>query len=150
MDYCADHDPLLLAPEFTCNGCDAGSTPVNADWITETQILATYTQEHEQSCQRSFDGSDTWTVLVDLTLGGGFAHPPADNAWRARDHYHTQATGYPLGTQFCGVCRVALERGAWWCDEHRCRATAKSTGRRCGAKGTNEGYCGSHRSQAVR
>jgi hypothetical protein len=135
--WCEDCDPLLAAPKFECGECGARPSPVDGNWITETQILVTYTLEHRSGCSRW--GELPWTILADLTSAEGVASAPADNADRAWRHYRDAEAFW--------VCDDCVSRPDW-CDEHRCRAITRA-GHRCGAKGRYDGLCGTHRGKAV-
>lgn len=56
-------DPILAAGYITCHGCGAESYPIDAEWLSETLILATFTVECARDCPRR---RDSGAVLLDL------------------------------------------------------------------------------------
>jgi hypothetical protein len=40
--YCADHDPIICAGAVRCGTCGAVGYPREAEWVSESLILATY------------------------------------------------------------------------------------------------------------
>jgi hypothetical protein len=56
VNYCPEHDPLLLAGHVVCGTCGRRGWPTDADWVDGRQLIATY----PPGCDHQTGG--TWLV----------------------------------------------------------------------------------------
>jgi hypothetical protein len=126
-------DPYLCAVPWTCTGCGAKAYAIDASWLTEELVLATYSQPHRGQCPgpRAFVAVVNPLALV-ITRSGYMLFPPTRNARRAREYYRQhscKACGALAQARYCGGCR---------CQDTTLR------GRRCANRAGPAGTCGRH------
>ena len=102
MSYCPDHDPLLLATSIICGTCKSESFPVDADWMPDGTILASFDAVHEPWCTRRPDFG-----MVLLVPG---ADPLVPRVQRPRTCRGTTRAGRP--------CRNPAGKASAWCSSH--------------------------------
>jgi hypothetical protein len=79
--YHPDCDPVLTAGRLTCCHCQEVSYASDADWITDTLILAAFGQDHKPWCSQRRQPN---LVLVDITSDDRSV-PLVDSPQRCRD-----------------------------------------------------------------
>ena len=102
MNYCPEHDPILMASPIICGQCEAKSYPAEADWVGEVGILATFTSIHERNCP---ERRDYGTVLLSPD---GDVIPAVNRPRRCRAI--AAGTGKP--------CRGYAQPGSGYCHTH--------------------------------
>jgi hypothetical protein len=103
MSYCADCDPILHAGCIDCP-CGSRSWPVDAEWVSDGLLLATFVPEHGPGCpHRGFPR----VVLLDRGQDDQSV-PPVDRPRRCR------GTAATTGQR----CRARARPGSGYCAQH--------------------------------
>lgn len=76
MNWCAEHDPVIAAGYITCTACAERAWPVDAQWITDRLILATFgAADNAAGCRRYHKPR---TLLIDLDTENEAILPPPE------------------------------------------------------------------------
>ena len=104
MRYCPDHDPILISTSVTCGSCKTESWPVDAEWITDRLILASFDQAHEPGCPRR--ATACGTILIDLDAA-------------ADEIPHVKRPRICKGETKAGTrCKNPAGKASSWCSAH--------------------------------
>lgn len=103
--YRAEYDPILHATNVVCSGCQSVAYPVDAEWITDRLILASYEDVCRPGCPGRRQGGDT--ILVDLDAESA-AIPKLPGPRRCKGT--TVRTGQP--------CKSYAVKGSAYCVQH--------------------------------